>query len=526
MINYKRLTRGIKLLKQHIYDPLTEAADNLTKSGLSIDQYEKENGTFRVTVSVPLTNGDGDTSIPFVLPQTQDFWDQPESVIQGYDLVEITVSQDTRCEPAFITPPPTSAADPQPQGAPLVGQAAEYTIMIKDHEIDPTNYDPFNNEVFTVQVPEIGLLNPYSRLNPFTQSGISVPFRHDRSYLIVLKEWIDSPATAMRDIVSLVISLKFKTRLLPRDTGPQAQNNTVYAGGNYIPQGPTVPAGNSLIEADSNDGVNTGFKLIDSIVDSKLLGGLTRVGRNRFGQNLKFDAGYDVIAVPLFGGWGEVFGGPGTTAGNRDYQSPESLPWCTPGIGNFHTMDRALIPLQYPMVIHHVILAVNNTSLAYRYRTGDGGGAIAGVSLTHEVGVGLMQGVRSDSVRFNQVAFASWTPATIGNYLIDRGDQRRNAAGQHKGSSWDILSCPITVGATGNGSGYVTQGKPFFAAQSDSGTNVRVAPGGVTNGGEQMLDIRWKISDSVTNTSTWTNNENIIGYRGNWVYLICKKTLR
>jgi len=45
-------------------------------------------------------------------------------------------------------------------------------------------------------------------------------------------------------------------------------------------------------------------------------------------------------------------------------------------------------------------------------------------------------------------------------------------------------------------------------------------------GAEQALDIRWKISDAVSDPLAWTSPESVIGYRGHWVYLICKKLLR
>ena len=185
------------------------------------------------------------------------------------------------------------------------------------------------------------------------QSGIGIAFSHKKSFCFrsILKQTlVDS---------FLFVSLKFKTSLGLRDSGTSAQNNTPQAGGNYVPQAATVPASNSTIEADSNDGFNTGLKLVDDIVQAKLAGGYSRSGQSSFAEGLRFDSGYEVIAVPMFGGWGTVYGGATAGVSGHTVQTADSLPWATTGAGNFKTMDRALVALQHPLAIHHVIVAVN-----------------------------------------------------------------------------------------------------------------------------------------------------------------------
>ena len=78
------------------------------------------------------------------------------------------------------------------------------------------------------------------------------------------------------------------------------------------------------------------------------------------------------------------------------------------------------------------------------------------------------------------------------------------------------------------GSGYAAQGTPLFIAggNSDTGprTNIGAAPSNTVNG-EQVLDVRWKISNGAANPAAWPFTQTILGYGGCWVYLICKKTV-
>ena len=508
MIEFKRLTRGIKLLREHVFDPLKEAADLLTKSGLPVENYKKENGTFRVNLTFPLIeeNKSKSTAV-FILPPLQENFNLSDYLIPGYELIEISIAQDTRCEPAWLNNDGNFGAR---------GQGAPFTLLIKEHPIDASSFDPFTSDVYSVEIPEIALINEYARQNPLLQSGLSIPFHHDRSYLVEIV-----PGEANRAIWSLVISMKFKTAVCERDQ-VNAQNLSKEAGRNFVPGAPTEPAGNAVISADNASGVNTGFKFVDALIDNKLSGGLTRGGLSRYAEGLRQDACYDVIAVPMFSLWGLVEGGRSPSWGGVGYQSPASMPWSGTGVGGFQTMDRALVRLQYPISIHHVILAVNNssTNLTSRLTTN----AAKGAAMTNEVGIGLLSGVRSDDVEIKQVANLSWTPATIGNHLIDRGDERRDGS-SHRGYSWDILGFPISAGAS-PGTGYFAQGQPMFAAEGVTGAQPRTNP--ITAGAEQVLDIRWKISDSVTDVAAWntTPPEVIVGSGGHWIYLICKKMVR
>ena len=132
------------------------------------------------------------------------------------------------------------------------------------------------------------------------------------------------------------------------------------------------------------------------------------IGRRFGASNILDDASYEIIAVPMWGnGWYvEGLGGAAVTP-----PSDNNLPYlpyvgASPFAGT--TCDRRIIPLRYPMVIHHV--------LAFRNFTG--GIRPTQATLTNSVGVGIATGNRADSYNNREVAYASWTGA--GNsYRID-----------------------------------------------------------------------------------------------------------
>jgi hypothetical protein len=524
MIKFNRLTRGIKLLVDHIFDPITSVMQTLTATGIPLNQYEKEEGTFRVNLTIPVANQffsgavfnkTSALTVPFILPPLQEDFGANPNFISGYDLIEVSIGQDTRAEAASLK---AATLGPTEVGNLQMGAVSDLELSIKSHKINSVSFDSFNNEVFSIKIPSIALLNPYSRLNPHVQSGIAIPFNHQDSYLVQV--------TGDTNLVSLFVSLKFKSKLRTRDIGVAAQNQTPLSARNFVAQTPTTPAANTTIEADTNDGVSTNFKLIDSLIGNKFRGGYNRWGMSRYKENIIADAGYEVITVPMFGSWPHVSGGTRMVGFEVGNDLPyETMPWVNASASKYETADRALVPINYPITIHHVIVAMNYTGGSGELTTRPTHAVAPG--LKHEVGVGLMSGHRSDNIKHQQVAFLDWLPSTVAGSLIDRGDFKHvNSSGAASGYSWDILNCPLTGGT--NGTGFTPQGKPIFAASGNTATNARsnIGTGApLTANGEQVLDIRWKISDSTGNPATWSARQTILGYNGCWVYLICKKTV-
>tara|TARA_R110002126_G_scaffold79364_3_gene197006 strand:+ start:13144 stop:14754 length:1611 start_codon:yes stop_codon:yes gene_type:complete len=535
MANFKRMTRGLKLLIEHIYTPISTILTLLTGTGVTSDDYDKKYGTFRVNINIPYVNyfsklDDSDRystiTMPFVLPAFQEVFELDNSEINDYELVEVSVGQDTRAEAAWLHGVQTSAAG-LPESTLVPGEGNAFTVYLMEKELETTGEgSQAQKEIYRLNLPEVALLDPLSRANPYVQTGISTTIRHDRSYLI---EFV--PTKNLQPFYSMNISFKLKHKLTSRDLNNAAQtdvqNMPAHLGAfNNVVQSPTLPASNAAIVADGATGVSTNFSLIDNLIARGLRGGYKKSGRRRYAENLKSDAGYEVIAVPMFGSW-FVPANPALLADNKDaLMSPLNLPWHPGTATNLATMDRAIIPLQYPMTIHHVLIAVSYADSARTLSAA----RPTQITFTNEVGVGLLQGIRSEDLAIQQVAHLTWTPTggatPIGtNKIIDR--MSSGPAGAAFTYMWDVLQCPLV--GTG-GTGYYAQGNPVFAAKGDSpgigsGTNVRSNINGappVTGGGEQALDIRWKISDTGAYIST---GGNLIGWPGHWVYIIGKKHL-
>jgi hypothetical protein len=519
---FKRLTRGIKLLVEHVYTPISQTMTLLTGTGVTTEYLEKEDGTFRVSLNFPYISAFASSSSVsfgretsatncFILPALQDEFGKDSEEIQNYELVEVAVSQDTRGEPgAHITGYRGTVAS-QYEGFINQDEPAAFSLHISASSLETSITNEFEDQVYKLTIPEIALIDTFRTANPFVQTGLNIQMRHNQAYLVEIV-----PQTTGRAMYSFTVSLKFKTKLRQRDRGATIQNIPTVHNGAFTPtaSAPTAPASNSVIQADGATGVNTAFSLVDSFVRNRLKGGYKQDGSLYYNESLLTDAGYDVIAVPLFAPLHvkrDVPSGHGHAADSDDiFNSWETLPYSSAAA--FNTFDRALIPIHYPMTIHHVLAAVS-------YAPSIPGGTSlrpTSTTFTNQVGVGMMTGVRSDLYAIQQVAEASWTP-TGGASPIDAN---RIFASKY----WDLISVPL-VGA--GGTGYLAQGNPVFVGSGTNVTDARTNIAGgasATQGLEQVLDIRWKISDT-TLPSAWAADETIIGYPGHWIYIVGKKHL-
>lgn len=533
MVSIKRLTRGLKLLRDHIYTPLSDVASKLANpvtGGLTPEELETGYSTFRLNFYIPYTNLKAKTddrarqtsvTIPFVLPPPQESFALNNALIDDYQLTSVSVGTDTRCEPGRLLGV-RDAAPSDAEGLVVENEGVAFTVHLMEKTMDrgaALGVDkPFKNEIFQMTIPEVALLDSYKRANPHVQDGMSVSIRHDRSYLLeFVPEKTDQPT------FSLFVSLKLKRKLMSRDLAT-TQNIPAHNG---AMNRPTVtintPAADSVITAGGVGGVNTNFSTIDSLVSSGLAGGYFRNGQRQEAETILSNAGYDVIAVPMFSGWSVH--GAGSVGSPEIRQPAASLPYAAAGAGNFKTMDRAVIPLHYPITIHHVLIANSHASDALNYSST----RPVSPNFRNEVGVGLMTGIRSDNFEIQQVATADWVPATRTNFLVDTS-ANKITAGAANGYFWDILACPLIGNA---GVGFTAQGAPIFAGQGETPTQTRsnmqlsAAPA-ITLGAEQALDIRWKITDTIdpdAGGASWPATSSVVGWPGQWVYIICKKHL-
>jgi len=562
----KRLSRGTKLVPSQLTDPLSSAAatgiaKNINTAGLDNDNVERKWGSFRVNLSVPYIEGKfqevGDVfagngnvskpfSIPFMLPPLQDFFfydtfdgrkypnvntNPPPAVV----LDEVSISVDQRAEPTALAS--------QFLGAPY-GNSSEMgrmdftnwdamtmrvSILSKNiHFLDITT--PYNpNTIWTVEAA----YNQWAAQGPFVVKDIAKAVDPWKTLTLA----IEFPDLAAKDVAvaNINVDLKFKHELVERGTAavaPQVQNCPPLADDRQTRESKAqdvvtvvTPATDSLIQANdavSNDGISDNLGVIDEAVAAKFKGGVDKYGEVGPVEELKNDAGYFVMAVPLFSN---------RRNGGISPYDVENEPYIIKGDGSSALWDRRIIPITYPMEIHHVILAYNWQGwISYPQQWGGGTNNQLKVPQTTmfavDVGVGIATGLKGDDFQYEQVADLSvrqpnLMAGTWGLGLIDviktasfSAYGRFGVSSGYVGWDWDLLDVPI-VGNQGRG--FSTQGEPYYAGRSwtptaidQAGTTVRtnVLQGDAseraprTNGQEEWLEVRMRISDNLVGGAT------------------------
>ena len=368
------------------------------------------------------------------------------------------------------------------------------------------------------------------KLNPLTLSDLELTLNPYRTYMLEIRsQSLSAPTAPGIAFNNMLASLRFRHPLVERDSSESYVQNipTVHDGDfNTAPVTISTPASDAVIEADNvSTGVNTVFEAVDNIFRAKMNAGYNEKSVRRSAERIKDNAGYEVIAVPM---WGNTV--PEINGANF-----EDLPSPTPQ--SAHHTDRRIIPLVHPMTIHHVIAVANgiasNTSSDF----------------TNTVGVGIGSGIRADQPRYAQVAFAEWTPVstTLDDYLIDTVLQPVEvSSGLFQTVHNQIVNIPVTYvsgAASTNNYGAVSStlkdgGKPFFVGQTNSALKDRSAASNTLNGSattaagrgrEQFIEVRWDVYDSGGfDASAYTSGSvplPIIGSGGHWVYIIGKKHL-
>ncbi len=397
------------------------------------------------------------------------------------------------------------------------------------------------NQVVSAAFPATNYAGVSRRLNPVSFSGLNKQLSPYKTYILALyapKLHDSDTARRMHALVpSLNISLRFLMRPYSRDANPganQIQNMpTVHAGAKV---GPTVtvtpPVAGDNITADADaKGVSANIQAIDQQFADKLRGGYQDFSMTYPTEELKEDAGYEVLTVPM--GQGFVFNrmsmrddfpwapytqqmnivGAGKTV--ADYPNAGGV-----GVENAY-IDRRLIPLPHSMTIHHVLFVLNYTSdrlqhpawtaLGLEPATGGPGGTNPTIGqtqyinatlpqankLSYQVGVGLVTGVPGDNFDYQQVAYMQRdSNTTAGAYqatdaqIVDSINLELPGCGYTSATSpstnkaffeQQILSVPLVDGAgLGAGKGYysnATVTTPGVGTRGDQGPPVFVGEG-------------------------------------------------
>jgi hypothetical protein len=491
-ITRKKLSRGTKLMPEHVYPPLADAAAQLQGVAIEKEQMKAPMAPFRVNLTLPYLTSDslpaGTMTIPIALPPVQDEWRTitnaaggktpvyAESVPQ-MKLKSVSFSFDQRAEPAAIasqfwtftgaTAGTGDYAYSSEQGKLSFEDVTKLDIGLSLHEKTQMYFGdsyPYRveGELWSTVIPASpGLSGRAFRANPFIQTDIDVAI--DPFKTLVLS--IDCPGLADASgrnlcLPSIEVSLRFVCELMPRDSGSTSVQNIPDDGGSGTGKygaktGPTVsittPAAGTAVESDSSDGVNYNISTIDEQFQDKLEGGYNKFGDVPPTEVITDDAAYEVIAVPLY----QNMAHGGLSAAPAFYATYPYLATISgvtvTSAANIGAFDRRVIPIHHSYSVHHAILAWNWAPWNVLNWDGSGAKPIAsggssGVDQQKanlvcptqdvglQVGVGIGTGLGADGFEYEQLA--SLTITNPNNYSLS-GKTPKLADGPATTGSWD-----------------------------------------------------------------------------------------
>ena len=485
--------------------------------GLIQPMYDSGNGTFRLTWNIPYigsewTRVNGTTKpyiIPFCVLPLQNFITANATTNQDVPqifMTEFSWGFDSRGEDAYITDH-TCGAGPGAVGGPgnnwseymrtIIGappggdagfgpvaatdwagyftnqnhgklsyeaaRRGDFKFSILKKQMQYFNVDASNkpvDSIYDVPLSAVDLAGRNSRNNPGNEANLNVEFDPYSTYCLAinLPQLDDPDTTATSDeinlaIVNLTISIKFKTRMILRDTVPA--NPAVGPNPIGIPENGglkqndnvtlNVPAVGAAISADTATGVNTSLVTLDEKFRNKLNSGYDASSNKPTVEQLAQDSGYEIIAIPI---WNNQFNnmvtGRSAMEGLHGYSHGRyggvnvAHPGPTPVAGTYNDYinpwapmnARAIVPINYPFTIHHVILAANVFTAAFKGDTAtwhkdvfmdaypDQGDAVptsaidigapgwvlaSNVRTRHEIGIGIGTGLRGTRYGYRQV---------------------------------------------------------------------------------------------------------------------------
>ena len=475
-IKRKKLERGVKLVKEHVFTPLASAVTDLNSSGIDAEQLESQWAPFRINLSVPYMGEDSPGlmwATGFVLPPLQDTMslatttqlytnragvaNQPYYVTKP-DVIdtnspiyldEVSISFDQRDAPGAVASPWYDAiqGSSPDQGKISFDQLALCDLRVAIVEREPLFFTPVQDrakasllptrEMWSAEIGHINFGNDVFNNMPFVVPGINQLVDQWKSYAVSVSFPGLTPAasaggTANKNPVfpSVEISLKFRSKIRKRNTrATWAPENaptdsllkrTRVAAGQAVPH--SAPADGAKITADTTQGVNINIASVDEAFRQGIYAGFSEdsaAGQtiDAVAEELDPDSCYEVITVPLFqnspvGGWCKSNAGDHPYATNEVSTDAQVL------------IDRRIIPISYPMQIEHVIVALNFTPFKATMGnntdvTGDFHPSCFNPSSAqqwqYDFGVGVGTGLQGDEFEYAQVANGSFKPGAMLN---------------------------------------------------------------------------------------------------------------
>lgn len=502
-ISRKTLAKGVRLTREMVTAPLHAIANALSSLSLDGSNLVQPRAPFRVSFTLPLLDSRYFTiaqsrpdanlfCLPFVLPPLQEEWGTPSSLPI---LDELSVSFDQRGEPAAIDSATGKlnydATNQYDLTVSLVEKSRMVAPYIPEREVVSVHLTP---PIFTG-----------AGLNPFVLGNLNKQIDPNKTYALM----ISAPKLSSTALPNLVVSFRFTFPLVSRDSGVEIQNLPLSHLGEKTPEVIVIndPMVNQQIRAESSVGIHTNVAKLDQRILGKLDAGMTTASDVPPVEHLSVESCYEVIVVPVWGG----FGTDNCFAVSNAIQAPYAgtAPFTQP------TGDRRLIRLSSPMTIHHVIAVVNYQNPRHNVPKDfpDVGTRTtvpkhpSSAALLNKVGVAICTGMGSDQFAYQQIASVEWSKASKAAKTIDRF---KNAVGgvdsEDPTEPWDseLISVPMVYRSGLQGTGYTSPtGKPFFVGKANNKTRSRTTVGtmvggtntAVTAGEETFLEVRWTMQD-------------------------------
>jgi len=567
-IRKKDLARGTALNTDH-WNSNKSQIEDLMSGEIDTENMTLNNGKFSLTFNwprllaedfcytdqVPATDARFSVdpqglNVPIILPPLQDQWLKQIGTIEMPNLVSLSVSFDTYMNNFGVVSENDNTGGVATVN-PTFANRYTFEIEIREKMQAYSNYNASTavksqniapKSIYKTTVGGEVFNSDVVRFNPYFITGIDKLFHPFRTYLLKInfpELYTTRDALERFAPISLTVKLDFETRLVQRDilqgefpdysiqNFPLKEANpinatlaldTAVAGAN-----PTARAGIA-----DNGRVQTNIEKVDAIAVEGISSGYDLRSNTPPRKRIIEDASYFCMVVPMFGGWLDVRSSDLNQVG---------IPWGPSGNfgggeGRYFTYpiaDQRLIPISQPFVIHHVFAVHDYGSHAVtagaplnpeRPRNGAAQQPIS-PTFRRRIGVGIASGLRSESKKYEQVAYAEFFNPSKFNFLVDQvvdglvppdfGEMIDS--GVPSGlpgylADQEIFQIPLVRDVTdGRGTrSYYDEGNPYFVGKSDLGTKSRTsvgivgAPGSkrtpLTVGEELFLDVRWVMDDT------------------------------
>ena len=421
----KKLTRGIKLAPEHVFDTLSDAKTQLQGS-ITDDQLQKPLAPFRINLAVPHIGPDtvpaGGIVIPFVLPPLQEFFEKEQLVDSSGAAMPLFVPEYTPDLPQVLLKGVGFSWDQRDEPAAIAseywsdGQSTssdDYGVYGMSKQKGMLVYDAVNrldirisllkkNQLFFSRMGKFTSTQDYTastawstgigspafagdnlRLNPFFQDDIDIAIDPYCTYAIKiecpgLKDLTThdpSSATIIRNLclLSAEITLKFAHRLVTRDSGSSINNIAENAASGVDKYGVrtspsvtvNVPSSAEAITADDNaSGTDRGIGANISNIDDEF--------KNKLRGEVTRNSDLPVTEHLRHSAGYDVIAVPlysNLPTGGLAAMQPSltSYPYLADAAGSDGVYaraalyDRRVIPIHHTYTLHHVFLAWNWT---------------------------------------------------------------------------------------------------------------------------------------------------------------------